>query len=241
MGIVECKRMFLVIESGSNNNLKQDDLHPCPFSDITMLLRNQGRGVPHPGPTIMLKLYFARHTLTVGIVWEVWGGGYGLFSWCISCWLFLRRKNSWKEILGEKNSRKKCLEKKSITYQRFGGKKSYPSQITHTPSKVKWSVPYNTCGGVHVAKIFSILKHLKTWSKRFLNWPDFTGLFSRLAFLPKSLIVVPPFSQYFADVYPTDITNVSFKWWFSRVLITESMHDKKNKNDQEYQAVFYSN
>ena len=87
--------MFLVIESGSSNNPRQDDLHPCPFSDITMLLRKQGRGVPHPGPTIMLKLYFERHTLTVGIVWEVWGGrGMGYLFLSISCLLILRRKNS---------------------------------------------------------------------------------------------------------------------------------------------------
>lgn len=104
--------MFLVIESGSNNNLKQDDLHPCPFSDITMLLRNQGRGVPHPGPTIMLKLYFARHTLTVGIVWEVWGGGvWVIFLMYILLTVLEEKKflkgNTWRKKFQKNMSRKK--------------------------------------------------------------------------------------------------------------------------------------
>ena len=138
MGIVECKRMFLVIQSGSNNTPRRDDLHPSPFSDITMLLRKQGRAVTNPWPTIMLKLYFARHTLIFGTVWDLlrgrifdfWTGGYGLFYIYISCRLILRRKNSWKEILGEKNSRKICFtaynaEKKS--YPRcMSWKKIYP-------------------------------------------------------------------------------------------------------------------
>ena len=80
MGIVECKRMFLVIQRGSNNTPRRDDLHPCPFSDITMLLRKQGRGVPHPGPTIMLKLYFAHHRLTFRTVWDLFRGNHLTFE-----------------------------------------------------------------------------------------------------------------------------------------------------------------
>ena len=138
MGIVECKRMFLVIQRESNNTPRRDDLHPCPFSDITILLRKRGRGVPHPWPTVMLKLYSARLTLTFGTVWDLlrgrpfdfWaggGGGMGYFIYIyiyiyiyISCRLILRRKNSWKEKLGEKNSRKICF----MAYN--AGKKSYP-------------------------------------------------------------------------------------------------------------------
>ena len=60
-------------------------------------------------------------------------------------------------MLGKNLTPVVCLEKKSI----------HLGQIIHTPSKVKWSAPYNTCDSVHVAKIFSILEHLKTWSKRF--------------------------------------------------------------------------
>ena len=58
----------------------RDDLHPCPFSDITMLLRKQGRGVPHPGPTIMLKLYFVHHTLTFHTVWDLFRGNHLTFE-----------------------------------------------------------------------------------------------------------------------------------------------------------------
>ena len=173
----------------------RDDLHPCPFSDITMLLIKQGRGVPHPGPTIMLKLYFAHHTLTFRTVWDLfrgnhltferdWGrrGGIGYFFYVYPAdWSWrekiLERKYlakkipekyvSWHIILGKNLTPVVCLEKKIYHLPEVRGTKSYPSQITHTQSKVKWSAPYNTCDGVHVAKIFSICKHLKTWSKRF--------------------------------------------------------------------------
>ena len=142
----------------------RDDLHPCPFSDITMLLRKQGRGVPHPGPTIMLKLYFAHHRLTFRTVWDLFRGNHLTFEWdggrrggigyfflCISCRLILKRKNSWKEILGEKNSRKLCFmaynsgkksypccmsRKKIYHLPEVRGTKSYPSQITHTKSPI---------------------------------------------------------------------------------------------------------
>ena len=126
MGINNQKRMFLVIESGSNNNPKQDDLHPCPFGDITMLLRKQGRGVAHPGPTIMLKLYFARHTFTVGIVWEVGGGGVWVIFLCISCLLFLRRKNSGKENTWRKKFQKNMSQKKIYHLPEVRGEKILP-------------------------------------------------------------------------------------------------------------------
>ena len=127
----------------------RDNLHPCPLSDITMLLRKQGRGVPHPGPTIMLKLYFAHHRLTFRTVWDLFRGnhltferdggrrgGIGYFFYVYPAdWSWrekiLERKYlakkipekyvSWHIILGKNLTPVVCLEKKSITYQRFGG------------------------------------------------------------------------------------------------------------------------
>ena len=171
-----------------------DDLHPCPFSDITMLLRKQGRGVPHPGPTIMLKLYFPHHRLTFCTVWDLFRGnhltfdrdggrrgGIGYFFYVYPADWSWREKILERKYLAKKipekcfmayNSGKKsypcCMSRKKIYHlPEVRGTKSYPSQITHTHSQVKWSAPYNTCDGVHVAKIFSICEHLKTWRKRF--------------------------------------------------------------------------
>ena len=152
MGIVECKRMFLVIQSGSNNTPRRDDLHSSPFSDITMLLRKQGRAVTHPWPTIMLKLYFARHTLIFGTVWDLlrgrifdfWAGGYGLFYIYIyiypADWFWgekiLERKCLAKKIPEKYVSRRimlrknltpvVCLEKKSIHLPEVLGEKLLP-------------------------------------------------------------------------------------------------------------------
>ena len=135
----------------------------APSATFTMLLRKQGRGVPHPGPTIMLKLYFPHHRLTFCTVWDLFRGNHLTFDrdggrrGGIGYFFYVYPADwSWREkILERKYLAKKIPEKCFMAYN--SGKKSYPCCMSR-----KKSITYQRFGGQNLTQAKSSIPTQKS-------------------------------------------------------------------------------